>query len=135
VQLDLQLAVGLLLEDMGGDAGPGLVFSGGVLAVGRPFRRSVEQLAFAAGLDQLQLMVGRTHAEEAREELLNPVRPLDDLVVGGQEQRIVGVEGGDGFGVGLLEGRVPGGVGSFDLAVGRGGRWQGSGERKREGRN
>jgi hypothetical protein len=69
MQLDLQAAVILPLEDMSGYPAPRLILSTSVFAIGRPFRCAEEQISSTVLLDQLKLMTCHPHVEEADKEL------------------------------------------------------------------
>src|SRR5262245_48259025 len=68
MKLELQTSTWLPLKDVRCVSAPWLIRSTGVLALGRPFRRSEEQVAIAMRLDRVKLVIGHAAGEETGKE-------------------------------------------------------------------
>ena len=77
VQPQLQRAVGLTLEYVGGDAAGGLGSLIGSLALGTPVGRAVDDLVISTRVDDCQVVIGESAAKTAQRR---SSRSLPDLI-------------------------------------------------------
>ena len=114
VQLELQAAVGLLLEHVGGDAAEGRRRPARVLALAPtiwPRRRSARRRRRPSTSISSSLWPVTPSANRPAKNFSTPAGPSITSWRRRQEDGVLGVEGGDRLGVAGVEGRVPGLVG------------------------